>query len=42
MDTTSDNRALIAGVGNVFLSDDAFGATVIRRLAARHLITVFT
>lgn len=37
MDSISDNRALIAGVGNVFLSDDAFGATVIRRLAARTL-----
>lgn len=28
-------RLLVAGVGNVFLSDDAFGVEVARRLAAR-------
>jgi hydrogenase maturation protease len=33
----SNNRALIASVGNILLSDDAFGAAVIRRLAARLL-----
>ena len=33
----SNNRALIASVGNILLSDHAFGAAVIRRLAARLL-----
>lgn len=33
----SNKRALIASVGNILLSDDAFGAAVIRRLAARLL-----
>jgi hydrogenase maturation protease len=31
------NRVLVAGVGNVFLSDDGFGVEVARRLAARVL-----
>jgi hydrogenase maturation protease len=31
------NRVLVAGVGNVFLSDDGFGVEVARRLAARPL-----
>jgi hydrogenase maturation protease len=30
-------RTLIAGVGDIFLSDDGFGCEVIRRLAARAL-----
>jgi hydrogenase maturation protease len=30
-------RVLVAGVGNVFLSDDGFGVEVARRLAAREL-----
>ena len=33
----SNNRALIASVGNILLSDDTFSAAVIRRLAARLL-----
>lgn len=31
----SPNRLLVAGVGNIFLADDAFGPEVIRALAAR-------
>jgi len=31
------NRILVAGVGNVFLSDDGFGVEVARRLAGRTL-----
>jgi hydrogenase maturation protease len=31
------NRVLVAGVGNVFLSDDGFGVEVARRLGAREL-----
>jgi hydrogenase maturation protease len=31
------NRVLVAGVGNVFLSDDGFGVEVVRRLAGRDL-----
>jgi hydrogenase maturation protease len=31
------NRVLVAGVGNVFLSDDGFGVEVARRLAGRAL-----
>jgi hydrogenase maturation protease len=31
------NRILVAGVGNVFLSDDGFGVEVARRLATRAL-----
>jgi hydrogenase maturation protease len=31
------NRVLVAGVGNVFLSDDGFGVEVARRLAGRDL-----
>src|SRR5437667_11757220 len=30
-------RILVAGVGNVFLGDDAFGVEVVRRLAKRNL-----
>ena len=30
-------RLLIAGIGNVFLGDDAFGVHVVRRLAERAL-----
>lgn len=29
------NRMLIAGIGNIFLGDDAFGSEVARKLAAR-------
>jgi hydrogenase maturation protease len=29
------SRTLVAGVGNIFLSDDAFGVEVVRRLAGR-------
>jgi hydrogenase maturation protease len=31
------NRILVAGIGNVFLSDDGFGVEVARRLATRDL-----
>jgi hydrogenase maturation protease len=31
------NRILVAGIGNVFLSDDGFGVEVARRLATREL-----
>jgi hydrogenase maturation protease len=31
------NGVLVAGVGNIFLSDDGFGVEVIRRLAEREL-----
>jgi hydrogenase maturation protease len=30
-------RILVAGVGNIFLGDDAFGVEVVKRLAARQL-----
>src|SRR5262245_44359152 len=30
-------RILVAGIGNIFLSDDAFGVEVVRRLAGRAL-----
>jgi len=30
-------RALVAGVGNIFLGDDGFGSAVCQRLAAEHL-----
>lgn len=30
-----DERILVAGVGNIFLSDDGFGPEVVRELAAR-------
>jgi hydrogenase maturation protease len=30
-------RILIAGIGNIFFGDDAFGSEVARRLAGRHL-----
>jgi hydrogenase maturation protease len=33
----SDSRILVAGVGNIFLGDDAFGVEVVRRLAQREL-----
>ncbi|MEJ7695933.1 MAG: hypothetical protein WKF78_04730 [Candidatus Limnocylindrales bacterium] len=29
------SKTLVAGVGNIFLSDDAFGLEVVRRLADR-------
>jgi hydrogenase maturation protease len=29
-------RVLVAGIGNIFLGDDAFGVEVVRRLLARH------
>lgn len=29
-------RILVAGIGNIFLGDDAFGCEVVRRLAARN------
>ena len=31
------SKVLVAGVGNVFLSDDGFGVEVVRRLAGRAL-----
>ena len=31
------NRILVAGVGNIFLSDDGFGCEVVRRLAGEEL-----
>jgi len=30
-------RILIAGIGNIFQGDDAFGVEVVRKLSARHL-----
>ncbi|HEY7061102.1 MAG TPA: hydrogenase maturation protease [Chloroflexota bacterium] len=33
----SQQRILIAGIGNIFLGDDAFGVEVVQRLAARPL-----
>ena len=33
----SDARILIAGIGNIFFGDDAFGVEVARRLAERPL-----
>jgi hydrogenase maturation protease len=33
----SERSILVAGIGNVFLGDDAFGVEVVRRLAAREL-----
>jgi hydrogenase maturation protease len=33
----SNPRILIAGIGNIFFGDDAFGVEVVRRLAQRHL-----
>src|SRR5262249_6859554 len=33
----SRQRILVAGVGNIFLGDDAFGVEVIERLAQRNL-----
>jgi len=35
--TSSAPRILIAGIGNIFLGDDAFGSEVVRRLASRTL-----
>ncbi len=32
---TTNSRILVAGIGNVFLGDDAFGVEVVRRLAER-------
>jgi hydrogenase maturation protease len=38
MTTTNDSpRVLVAGVGNIFLGDDAFGVEVVQRLARRPL-----
>jgi hydrogenase maturation protease len=34
---TTPPRILVAGVGNIFLGDDAFGVEVVRRLATRPL-----
>ena len=34
---TAQPRILVAGIGNIFLGDDAFGSEVARRLAAREL-----
>lgn len=36
-DTAAVPRILIAGIGNIFLGDDAFGCEVARRLAGRRL-----
>lgn len=33
----ADPRILVAGIGNIFLGDDAFGVEVVRRLARREL-----
>jgi hydrogenase maturation protease len=33
----NETRILVAGIGNIFLGDDAFGVEVARRLAARGL-----
>ena len=35
--TTSVPRILIAGIGNIFLGDDAFGSEVARRIVGRRL-----
>ena len=32
-------RVLVAGLGNIFLGDDAFGVEVVKRLSERHLAT---
>lgn len=34
---SSSERVLVAGIGNIFLSDDGFGVEVVRRLSARQL-----
>ena len=34
---TAARRVLVAGIGNVFLGDDAFGVEVVKRLAGRRL-----
>jgi hydrogenase maturation protease len=36
------SRVLVAGVGNIFLSDDGFGVEVARRLADEHLPATVT
>ena len=33
----NDPRILVAGIGNIFLGDDAFGVEVVKRLAAKSL-----
>jgi hydrogenase maturation protease len=33
--TASGDKILVAGIGNIFLGDDAFGVEVVQRLAAR-------
>jgi hydrogenase maturation protease len=35
--TTPDRRILVAGIGNIFMADDAFGVEVARRLGDREL-----
>lgn len=35
--STQKPRILVAGIGNIFLGDDAFGVEVVRRLAMRNL-----
>ena len=37
MRSLMSRRALIAGVGNIFLGDDGFGVEVVKRLAGREL-----
>jgi hydrogenase maturation protease len=34
---TGEPRVLVAGIGNIFLGDDAFGVEVVRRLSSREL-----
>ncbi len=33
----SDSRILIAGIGNIFLGDDAFGVEVVRSMMSRQV-----
>jgi hydrogenase maturation protease len=37
MSASAVNAVLVAGVGNIFMSDDGFGVEVVRRLAEREL-----
>ncbi len=37
MTTSGNGKVLVAGVGNIFLGDDAFGVEVVQRLASRTL-----
>ncbi|HEX2267996.1 MAG TPA: hydrogenase maturation protease, partial [Pyrinomonadaceae bacterium] len=34
---TANRRILVAGIGNIFLGDDAFGCEVVQRLLQREL-----